>query len=98
VPPLPVFNHFACLDLEYDIYAPTESKSKPMIKVALDNSPTPFRYLRKWECQLPKEYVLASVPGSESLMVKVEIQTTDTGEIKSTPALVDCGATGQFID
>ncbi|KIJ41864.1 hypothetical protein M422DRAFT_255190 [Sphaerobolus stellatus SS14] len=28
----------------------------------------------------------------------VSVQTTDTGEVFSTPVLVDCGATGQFID
>jgi hypothetical protein len=28
----------------------------------------------------------------------VELKTTDIAEIKSTSALVDCGATGEFID
>ena len=32
------------------------------------------------------------------LVIKVEIQTTDTTEVKSGPALIDCGATGQFMD
>ena len=32
------------------------------------------------------------------LTIKVEIQNTDTVEIKSGPALVNCGATGQFMD
>ena len=42
--------------------------------------------------------VIATTPGPKSLTIKVEIQTTDTAEIKSGPALVDCGATGQFMD
>ena len=33
-----------------------------------------------------------------SLTIKVEIQTTDTVEIKFGPALIDCEATGQFMD
>jgi hypothetical protein len=33
-----------------------------------------------------------------SLRLKVEIETTDTAEKKSISALVDCGATEDFID
>ena len=33
-----------------------------------------------------------------SLRLKVEIKTTDTAEKKSVLALVDCKATGRFID
>ena len=41
---------------------------------------------------------MAATPGPKSLVIKVEIQTTDTAEVKSGPALVDCRATGQFMD
>ena len=41
---------------------------------------------------------MAATPGPKSLVIKVEIQTTDTAEAKSGPALVDCGATSQFMD
>ena len=41
---------------------------------------------------------MAATPGPKSLVIKVEIKTTDTAEVKSGPALVDCGATGQFMD
>ena len=47
---------------------------------------------------LPKCYVIATTPGLKLLTIKVEIQTTDTAEIKSGPALVNCRATSQFID
>ena len=40
----------------------------------------------------------AATPGPKSLVIKVEIQTTDTAEVKSGPTLVDCKATGQFMD
>jgi hypothetical protein len=42
--------------------------------------------------------VVASTPGPKSLHLKVELQTTDTGEVLATNALLDCGATGLFID
>jgi Retroviral aspartyl protease len=41
---------------------------------------------------------VAATPGPKSLLIKVEVQTTDMAEVKSGPALVDCGATGQFMD
>ena len=37
-------------------------------------------------------------PGPKSLTVKVSLHSTDMAEVFSTPALVDCGATGQFIN
>jgi len=36
--------------------------------------------------------------GSTSLKLKVELETTDTGEVKSVNSFVDSGATGEFID
>ena len=33
-----------------------------------------------------------------SLKLKVELETTDTGEVKSVNSFVDSGATGEFID
>ena len=42
--------------------------------------------------------MVAAAPGPRSLVIKVEIQTTDTMEVKSRPALVDCRAMGQFMD
>jgi len=38
----------------------------------------------KWERQLPSKLVIASAEdGSTSLKLKVELETTDTGEVKS---------------
>jgi len=42
--------------------------------------------------------VVASTPSDNSLHLKVEIVTTDTQEVKSVNALVDCRATGPFMD
>jgi len=52
----------------------------------------------KWEKRLPSRYVIASVPGERSLQLSVEIQTTDTGQRLQIFALLDCGATGLFIN
>lgn len=53
----------------------------------------------KWEKALPKKYTIAAgEEKSTSLKLKVEIETTDTAEKKSVTSLVDCGATGEFID
>ena len=38
------------------------------------------------------------MPSENSLKVKVEIETTDTGVKRATDSLLDCGATGLFMD
>ena len=38
-------------------------------------------HIPKWERKLPKKYVVAASPSPKSLVVKVEIQTTDIAEI-----------------
>ena len=65
------------------------------------NTPPPTnRKLRKprWERQLPRQYITAAAEGPHSLLLKVEIQTTDTAEVLGVTALLDSGATGSFID
>jgi len=53
----------------------------------------------KWEQWLPSKLVIASAEDSStSLKLKVELETTDTGEVKSVNSFVDSGATGEFID
>jgi hypothetical protein len=42
--------------------------------------------------------VFASTPSPKSRHLKVELQTTDTGEVLATNAPLDCGAIGLFID
>jgi hypothetical protein len=42
--------------------------------------------------------VVASTLSDNSLHLKVEIVTTDTQKVKSVDALVDCKATGLFLD
>jgi len=54
---------------------------------------------QKWERRLPSKLVIASAEDSStSLKLKIELETTDTGEVKSVNSFVDSGATGEFID
>jgi hypothetical protein len=54
--------------------------------------------LKRWERRLPRKYVIASTPSENSLHLKVEVVTTDTQQLISFMALLDCGATGLFVD
>jgi len=104
VPPLLVHNRFSCLKGKNEMPEAFPLKTEEPVKVAskilpsLPKTQKPHcARLRKWEKQLPRKYVVAATPGTKSLVIKVEIQTTDTAEVKSGPALVDCGATGSFM-
>jgi hypothetical protein len=50
------------------------------------------------ERKLPRKLVVAATPSQESLQLRVELQSTDTGEVKAADALLDSGATGLFLD
>ena len=53
----------------------------------------------KWERLLPKQFTIAATENSPtSLKLKVKIETTDMAEKNSVMSLVDCRATGEFID
>ena len=96
-PPPRSANRFAVLEEETF----TGNTSPPCETVCKDTptSKPPSRVrIPKWERQLPKRYVVAATPGPRSLNLKVELQTTDTGDVLATNALLDCGATGLFID
>jgi len=53
----------------------------------------------KWEKRLPKLLSISILDArGTSLLLPVEIGTTDTSELHSVKALLDCGATGSFIN
>jgi len=59
---------------------------------------TPLRK-PKWEKRLPKLLSISALDArGTSLLLPVEIGTTDTNELHSVEALLDCGATGSLID
>src|SRR5271163_2464807 len=52
----------------------------------------------KWEKPLPSKFIIAVTEGNPtSLKLKIELETTNTAEVKSANALVDCGATSKPI-
>jgi len=53
----------------------------------------------KWERRLPKLLSISALDArGTSLLLLVEIETTDTSELHSVKALLNSGATGSFID
>jgi len=98
-PPLPVHNKFSCLGIESESpHLPTQQTEKPMTVAPASLLTCSLHHILKWECKLPKKYVVAVSPSPKSLVVKVEIQTTDTAEIRSRPTLIDSGMTSLFMD
>ena len=91
-------NRFAILDVKEvntEIYesidAPPLSPSAP-VRTALPRRP-------KWEKRLPKRLSANTLDAhGTSIILLIEIGTTDTSEVHSIKALLDSGATGNFID
>jgi len=53
----------------------------------------------KWEKRLPKLLSISALDvRGISLLLPVEIGTTDTSKLHSVEALLDCGATGSLIE
>jgi len=53
----------------------------------------------KWEKRLPKLLSISALDTrGTSLLLPIEIGTTDTSELHSVEALLDCGTTGSLID
>jgi hypothetical protein len=61
------------------------------------NAPQKVKKAR-WEWKLPCELTVANMPSTNSLHIKVQIQATDTAQIHGTESLVDCSASGLFLD
>jgi transposase InsO family protein len=102
-PSLPSHNRFDVLFVqESNETIETIDKVVPNFEPLPPTTPTsPFRsdIRPKWERKLPSRFVVAATEGTtNSLKLKVELETTDTAETRSTNALVDSGATGEFID
>jgi hypothetical protein len=100
-PLLLVHNRYACLFVDEIQPAPTVNEPDCVQAVQSASESVPSEHnprLRRWERRLPRKYIVASAPSQNSLSLNVEIETTDTELTRSTPALVDCGATGLFMD
>jgi hypothetical protein len=55
-----------------------------------------FHQCPNWE-KHPDRFVVALAISDNSLELNIALQTTDTGEVFSTAALLDCGATDKFV-
>src|SRR5271154_4424000 len=103
MPSLPTYNRFDVLDIhesnetiETVETAMQNLQSLPSTIPHFPHYPAPRP---KLERPLPSKFVIAAMDGnSTSLKLKVALETTDTAEVKSVNVLVDCGATGEFID
>jgi len=91
-------NGFAVLDIEEvntdvrePIDAPLFSRSDP------DRTTQPWK--PKWEKRLPKRLSVNTLDArGTSIILPIEVSTTDTSEVHSVKALLDSGAMGNFID
>ena len=91
-------NRFTVLDVEEvntdvrePIDAPLLSPSDP------DRTTQPWK--PKWEKRLPKRLSVNTLDArGTSIILPIEVSTTDTSEVHSIKVLLDSGATGNFID
>ena len=100
MPSLSTKNRFASLACHLDTENPNSHVliDQEMVLDVLNIILPKQKWCPKWERRLPSHYVIASTPGERSLELSVEIQTTDTGQRIQVIALLDCGATGLFIN
>jgi len=89
-------NYFNVLTVEEN------SNASPVLKDTSNEKPEPLTKLPrrpKWERKLLEKLEIdVAEPGSNSLYLWVEIENTETQRKQGICALVDCGATGLFID
>jgi len=71
-----------------------------LIDAPSPNSPVPAPLRKpKWEKRLPKLFTISALDArGTSLLLQVEIGTTDTSKLHSVKALLDSRATGSFIN
>ena len=98
VPRSLLVNRFAVLDIEEvntDIREPIDTPS--LSPSALDRTAQPWK--PKWEKRLPKQLSINILDTrGTSIILPIEVSTTDTSEVHSVKALLDSRATGNFID
>ena len=92
-------NRYSCLYKDIPNKSAVETKDAPPIPAPEAKTPSIPRVRRpRWERKLPQRYVIDSVEGRNSLHIPLEMQSVETAATMSVKGLVDCGATGDFID
>jgi len=97
-PPPLSSNRFSALEI-YDV--PDLLQGETSEEDTPSNPPTETRKPRrpKWERRLSRKLIIRSLDeGPNCIMLPIHLKTTDTLEEASTEAMVDTGATGDFID
>jgi len=75
-----------------------EDAQKPNTPTLLPTEPRKL-HRPKWEKQIKRKLVIRSLElDAKCIMLPIHLKTTDTMEETSTEAMVDTGATGDFID
>jgi hypothetical protein len=99
-PPLSSYNRFACLEVDTIIepHICVANSSEVVQNPSHPPIPNRCRCLPAWERRLPVKFVVAASPGLMSLVVEVEVESTDTTVKRRTQAFIDCGAMGCFIN
>ena len=91
-------NRFTVLDIEEvntDIREPIDAP--PLSSSAPNRTAQPRK--PKWEKRLPKRLSINTLDAHEmSIILPIEVSTTDTSKVHSVKALLDSRATGNFID
>jgi len=90
-------NRFAVLDVE----EVNTDISEPIDALSLSSAPDRIMQLwkPKWEKRLPKRLSVNTLDArGTSIILPIEVSTTDTSEVHSVKALLDSGAMGNFID
>jgi len=91
-------NRFAVLDIEEvntDIHEPID----PPLLPSSDPDRTMQPQKPKWEKRLPKRLSVNTLDArGTSIILPIEVSTTDTSKVHSVKALLDSGAMGNFID
>jgi len=94
---LPV-NRFAVLDVEEVNTEMSEPIDAPSLSSSAPDRTTQSQK-PKWEKRLPKRLSVNTLDThGTSIILPIEVSTTDTSEVHSVKALLDSGATGNFID
>ena len=97
VPSLPLFNYFAALSITPDTediiqFLETGQPAVNDEDISIEKLlKIPLPWPKHWERALLKHFVMTSTPSVNSLNLKVEIQMTDTAEVKGLFALLDNG-------
>ena len=100
--PLLLTNRFDVLAVEiadaFELVEAVENSEIPSTPTLTSSSIYHIRRPR-WQKSLPKRFIIAATDSNPTaLKLKFEIKTVDTADKRSVVALVDSGATGEFID